>query len=288
MNLIPKVPVPITRNRPAVFIFLVDISGSMKEMINWGGVMRSKAEFVAIVVNTMLAEIINRTKREDGYRDYAHIAVLGYGDNEVYSLVGDKAELKTTSELQAMTTNILKYDTKRMFPDGQQNTMTITTRQWIKPYAEGDTPMYKALQYAYKLSENYIQNTGVDALAPMIFNITDGEVSDATNDQLQDIALKIKSLHTNHGEALLCNIHISSNSENKSVLFPSVKRELGGNQYAALLFEMSSDMPAYFNSKIIELTGKPQAEVFKAMGFNISMIELLHMIEIGTVSTIRY
>lgn len=284
----PNAQVAITRQHPVVFIFLVDISGSMNEIIASEGIGRSKSEFLSIVVNTMLNELINRAKREDGYRDYAYIAVLGYGDSEVSSLIGNKIELKSLSELQAMTTDILKYDSNRVFPDGQINSVTTSIRQWVKPRAEGNTPMLKALQTAYRIADNYIQKNGDEGFAPIIFNITDGEVSDATNEQLKDMALKIKSLHTASGETLLCNIHISSNSENKSVVFPSAKRELVGNHYAELLFDMSSDMPTLFNNKIVELTGRPYAKTFKSMGFHTSMIELLHMIEIGTVSTLKY
>ena len=76
----------INRTHPVAFIILIDQSGSMSEPTVFMQRKMSKAEAVALIVNRMIAELMFRCKRDDGYRSYFDIAVLGYHDDQVVSL----------------------------------------------------------------------------------------------------------------------------------------------------------------------------------------------------------
>lgn len=79
----------ISRNHPAAFLILIDQSGSMSEPTTFHGRRMSKSEAVALTVNMLIDELLNRCKREEGYRDYFDIAVQGYHGDRVVSLWGD-------------------------------------------------------------------------------------------------------------------------------------------------------------------------------------------------------
>lgn len=50
----------------------------MSEPTTFHGRRMSKSEAVALTVNMLIDELLNRCKREEGYRDYFDIAVQGY------------------------------------------------------------------------------------------------------------------------------------------------------------------------------------------------------------------
>ena len=68
----------ISRSQPTALLFLVDQSGSMDDNMASG---RSKAQFVADVLNRTLMELITRCTHAGGTRDYFHIGVIVYGDS---------------------------------------------------------------------------------------------------------------------------------------------------------------------------------------------------------------
>ena len=77
----------ISRTNPSCFIFLVDQSASMVDPI--GGEIRiNKADVVADALNRLLTELAIRCAKEEGVRDYFHVAVLGYGGQSVQSALG--------------------------------------------------------------------------------------------------------------------------------------------------------------------------------------------------------
>src|SRR5438067_1610009 len=77
----------ISRDHPTCFLFVIDQSGSMDEKMGSG---RSKADFVADVLNKTLATLVANCTKADGVRSYFDIGVVAYGGNGVTSgLSGD-------------------------------------------------------------------------------------------------------------------------------------------------------------------------------------------------------
>ena len=259
----------ISRNSPAAFIILIDQSGSMAETVVIDRKEVVKAKAVAFIVNMLIAELLNRSRREEGYRDYFDIAVLGYHGDEVASLWKNPNRM-------FMRPNDL--------PDGSTVVSSVCQKIWVEPYAGGKTPMYHALTECYRLCKAWCgAKAHRKSYPPTIFNITDGESSDGDDFKLQEIADSIKGLSTEDGAALLINIHISSDAERSPVLFPESKKELPDQRYARLLYDMSSEMPAIYNESIVQLRGR-DGERFRGISYNAAMTDLVSMMNIGSVS----
>src|SRR5437870_4103291 len=66
----------ISRDHPTCFLFIIDQSGSMEERMGLG---RSKADFVADVLNKTLYTVVTNCTKADGIRPYFDIGVIAYG-----------------------------------------------------------------------------------------------------------------------------------------------------------------------------------------------------------------
>ena len=135
----------ISRKSPALFVILIDQSGSMEEPTSLYGRTVSKAEAVAATVNMLLGELLHRSRREEGYRDYFDIAVLGYHGERVEPLLSKGKRLVVKpSELYERDTPRRQVQRERRLPDGRTLFSVVEQREWIAPFAEGQTPMYAA------------------------------------------------------------------------------------------------------------------------------------------------
>src|SRR2546425_12428091 len=70
----------ISRDNPTCFLFVIDQSGSMDERTESG---RSKAQFVADVLNKTLYTLVTNCSKADGIRNYFDVGVIAYGGSEV-------------------------------------------------------------------------------------------------------------------------------------------------------------------------------------------------------------
>ena len=102
----------INRANPSCFLFVIDESGSMDESMESG---RSKAQFVADVLNKTLAGLIPRCTKADGVRAYFDVGVITYSGFGVGSgLGGNLSEASSTqSRLSIRTRSGLRSTTVR-------------------------------------------------------------------------------------------------------------------------------------------------------------------------------
>src|ERR1041385_678496 len=96
----------ISRTNPSAFLFLIDQSGSMKDVVDPSSVQvldkpvsvdgriythsaagRTKAQGVADAINRLLRELTIKCAKSEGVRDYYHIGVVGYGGDNAASRV---------------------------------------------------------------------------------------------------------------------------------------------------------------------------------------------------------
>ncbi len=275
----------ITRLNPTAFIILIDQSGSMEERVMFNSIKMTKADSVALVTNRLISELILRSCREDGVRDYFDIAVIGYSGDKATSLLSDNSQFVRASQLVQMECPKRKISRERILPNGESLITTIEQRYWITPKAEGSTPMYAALLSAYDLAERWCRKIHNRHSYPItIFNITDGEASDGDPANLLDISEKIQNLHTDDGNVLLLNIHISSHDNSSPVIFPASKGEVPQDKYAQLLYDMSSTMPSTYNENIFQIRDDSIAPPFRGMSYNTSITHLIAMMNIGSLS----
>lgn len=276
----------ISRSNPILFVILIDQSGSMEELTCFNGKLIPKSEAVAMTVNILISELLYRSRRGEGYRDYFEIAVLGYHGQQVVPMIGDANHLfMRPSELAASELGRVKLEKERRLPDGRTMISVVDQRVWIKPYAGDKTPMYAALLKAYEEVKRWCrQKNHQNSYPPVIFNITDGEASDGSEAMLTELSDQIKGLSTGDGHVLLMNMHISSDQTTPPVIFAASEEELPDQRYARLLYRMSSSMPAVYHENIRRLRGVPGGEDFRGMSYNAAMTDLISMMNIGSVS----
>ena len=162
----------------------------------------------------------------------------------------------------------------------------ITFNEWIKPRAEGSTPMHEALAFAYTLIERWCHNLDNRySFPPMVFHITDGDYNDAHEAELLDIAQRIMQTHTEDGNTLLFNIHLSSDiDDNCHEIFPHAKKFTTDRRDRALLFKMSSIIPKSLEPMVAYLLGLKHRGPYRGVTFNSSPCDLLAILNIGTES----
>lgn len=275
----------ITRHNPAAIVVLVDQSGSMSEQTTLYGAQTTKAHAVASIVDMMIAELLMRCKCEGSYRDYFDIAILSYGGDGVHSLLTDEPSkpFVSPSSLSQSYIDAIPVSKERLLPSGKSVISTVERKVWIAPVANGDTPMYEGLNSAYNVLSSWIARHR-DSFPPMLFNITDGEASDASDTELRDIAQRLKELSTTDGSLLLFNIHISATTTVSSVMFPADSSELSESKYAKLLYDMSSTLPSIYNDYINSLSGRSDDRPLRCCSFNTDMNKLMGILNIGSAS----
>ena len=107
--------------------------------------------------------------------------------------------------------------------------------------------------------------------------------SDSDEEGLSELAARIRGTGTDDGNALLMNIHISSDLTKTPVVFAASEEELPEQRYARLLYRMSSVMPPLYNENITALRGCAPG-TFRGVSYNASMTDLIGMMNIGSVS----
>lgn len=277
----------ITQNTPTAILLLVDQSGSMSEPTRWNGQSVTKAQAVAATINTLLSELVARSRRDGGYQSYYDIAVIGYAGSEVRSLLPAVGGQWFLSPEELAENPVERRDVQRLrtLPDGRQIATVMRENIWVRPAAEWNTPMTAAFAEAHRLLKQWCgRHKGQPCYPPTVIHITDGEATDGTPEQLAAAAARLQSLATADGHTLLINIHISGR-ESSPVLFPATADELPEDRYARLLFDMSSPMPALYRAEIALLRdGRPSDNV-RGMAYQANMTDLVRMMNIGTATS---
>lgn len=288
----------ISRTHPAAFIFLLDQSSSMKDPFGGaeeeGDAAPSKARVLADTVNRLIQNLVLRCAKEDGVRDYFHVAVVGYGER-VRPLV--RAALTPQGEpadglprpggegsgdewvpISALADRPLRLEERlRRVPDGAGGEAERRVRVpiWFEAEARGGTPMCQALDYAARLVRRWTE-THPSGFPPVVVNVTDGEATDG--DPLRQ-AHVLRSYGTDDGEALLFNVHLSSANE-PAVELPDTTEGLPDG-HARQLFQMSSELPFPMRAAA-EAEGYAVGMDTRGFLFNADPVGLVRFLEIGT------
>lgn len=274
----------ITRRHRTAFVLLLDRSASMQQQVRFGQFVVSKAEAVAMTANALITELVDRSRRTDGLRDYYDVAVVGYGGDGVEMLLGDEGFI-SIEKLAARAPEPSRTAVERVLEDGSSALFDLHHIGWIEPAAEGTTPMYEAMLRVRDLVEEWCAaEHNRESFPPVVIHITDGEASDCDDGELRDVCSQVRRVATDDGNVLLLNIHISTDHTLPSIIFPMADELQCAGRYARLLAECSSVMPTAFDGAIAELKGVGSVPPYYGMGYNASTIELLSMINIGSRS----
>lgn len=220
---------PIGTPNPALFVILVDQSGSMDEAYVKG---TNKAQFAALAVNRLVYEILGACRAGPVIKDRCHIIIIGYGAS-TQLLVGGRA-----SEVEQRNIGLETY--KRSVPDGAGGLVELDQQLpiWVRPTSDNGTPMEDAFQLACELVEAWVRDNPKN-FPPIVFNITDGKPNKP--DETIEAARRLSASGTSDGNVLLMNCHIAD-KPGAEIKFPSNASGLV-EPGAQLLFEISSIIP---------------------------------------------
>ncbi|MFR9496908.1 MAG: VWA domain-containing protein [Rikenellaceae bacterium] len=282
----------ITRNNRALIIIAIDQSCSMAGEVKSMGRTFTKADMLSEVVNDLISELVERSRRSDGVRDYYDIAIVGYSGEGVTPLLGaGDTPWRSIVDIASLSVDEVTLEREYILPNGEHRFLSHRCRCWIRPKAVGSTPMYEALLSSHEIAEMWCaKSENRESFPLMIFNVTDGESTDCDYSDIAEIASRIKAISTHDGAALLINVHIASDSAARSMLFPSLaEMAVGGeSSLAALsLFHSSSELPPIFMDAVSQIKGSEQGVALKAMSYNCSISELITILNIGSISVKR-
>ncbi|MEJ5378526.1 MAG: vWA domain-containing protein [bacterium] len=267
----------ISRTNPSCFLFLIDQSGSMADPFGAGESSRRKADGVADAINRLLQNLVIRCAKDDGVRDYFHVGVIGYGAHVGSAFSGPLAgrELVPISEVANMPARIEERAKKVDDGAGGLVDQIIRFPIWFDPVANGGTPMCQALGLAHRILQDWLSQHPT-CFPPIVINITDGEATDGDPSMPAEA---IRKLSSNDGEVLLFNVHLSS-QRTAPIEFPDAEIGLP-DQFAQLLFRMSSPLPAYMRS-IAQQEGYKVSEGNRGFVFNADIVAVIRFLDIGT------
>lgn len=272
-------------DNPGLFVFVLDQSGSMGDP--WPkGPQQRKADALADVINNTLAEICDRCVRGEGQvSDRCHMAIVGYEGSSFHNAWGATLNGKDVVLVSEVSANPEEVRTMRVqVPDGRGG-LVETDEQvpvWVRPRVGGGTPMKMALGRAQTLVNDWVSQHPA-AFPPVVVHVTDGE---STDGDPSAEAASIRNIQTSDGNVLLVNIHIPSTAPN-SVSFPAGVGDLpGGDQYARMLFEMSSEIPGEL-LPLAQKAGLNARQGSKLMILNADATDVIRLIQFATVGTLN-
>ncbi|MFJ8389495.1 vWA domain-containing protein [Streptomyces sp. NPDC094438] len=266
----------ISRTNPTCFIFLVDQSTSMTDDIG-GEVPQKKADVVADAINRLLTELSVKCAKEEGVRDYFHVAVIGYGATVGSAFTGALSG-RDLVPLSEVADNPARIDTRvKKVPDGAGGLVETSVQfpLWMNPVAHGGTPMNRALKYAETLAAGWTEHYP-GGFPPIVLNLTDGE---STDGDPAASAAGVTGLGTADGQVLLFNLHVSA-AGGSPTAFPDSDDALP-DDYARALFAMSSPLPTHMRSYAAS-QGQRVSESTRGFVYNADVTSVVQFLDIGT------
>lgn len=267
---------PISRNNPACLLFLIDQSKSMNQPFV-GGTGQSKAVVVADALNRLIQNVVLRSAKADGVRDYFRLGVIGYGDG-VQAGLGGCVPLNVLMPVSQVGDKPLRMETRtKLTPDGAGGVIEqkIKFPIWFDAEAKGNTPMCEAFAAAEKVVKRFTEEFP-NSYPPIVLNLTDGMPTDGDP---ESHAKAIRGLSTADGPALVFNLLISTKPV-PADFFPSYEGKFA-DPYAKLLFRMSSELPERL-ADAARAEGhdvKPQA---RGVVINADPTAIVRFLDIGT------
>lgn len=267
---------PIQRTDPTAFLFLVDQSGSMGDSM--AASEKTKAQFVADVLNRTLMDLVTRCTKAEGVRDYFEIGVIGYGAQGAQNGLHGALGARVLNPISALEANPLRVETrKRKVDDGAGGIIEQSVKfpVWFEPVANGGTPMCDAIRKAGEELAAWC-DAHPNCYPPTVLHVTDGESTDGDPEPLADV---LRQFSTGDGNVLLLNLHVSAVA-GTPISFPASDSGLP-DQYAKTLFRMSSQLPAHL-AKAVQEKGSQVSSESRGYVFNAEAGEIVDFFDIGT------
>jgi len=266
----------ISRTNPACILLLIDQSKSMAEPFV-GMEDQSKAMMVADAVNRLLQNLILRSAKADGVRNYFYVGVIGYG-RRVQAGLGGTIPHDILIPISRLGDHPLRIESRtNLVPDGDGGVteQTVKFPVWFDAEALGKTPMCDAFAAAGLAVKGFIDDHPT-SYPPIVLNLTDGLPTDGNP---QQFARRLRSMATTDGNVLVFNLLLTT-KPGLAVYFLA-DEDLLTDTCSKLLFRMSSQLPQ-------GMWSAARAEGFdispKARGvvFNADPAAVVRFLDIGT------
>jgi len=270
----------ISRAHPALVMFVLDQSGSMMDP-SAGDARRRKIDVLASSVNRFFRELtLECSKGEPKPRDYFHVALIGYcTDNTgAQALVGSAFQGALAGRDVVPVSELFGTQLRTEMEEDPVKRIKVRSYVWYDPVAQHGTPTLAALSHANAVAAGWIAEHYA-SFPPIVLHITDGEATDATPEQVEVAADKLKALSTDDGNLLLFNCHLSERDDPRLV-FPAHEFDIEGPD-SRLLFRMSSVLPEPCVQQAAA-SGYTLDANARGMMFNADASCLSHLIQIGT------
>ncbi len=259
----------LSRQRPGLFVVLLDQSGSMQEPVE--GEQLTKADYATAAVNDLIYTMCSEagTDDNDKVKKLAYISVLRYNDDVRPLLVGPSGYgSEMPLDICYLSEHYLGIqDVQRSVYNQQRQDCDVILAQanyWIDPLTIGRTQMANALLKAQQIIQHWLdlnapmpplepgQAPRNQCFPPVVINITDAELNGDGDPEA--VAAAIRSLATAQGNCLIFTCHITKDRR-QPVLFPSSPMELINlHPTAATMFNMSSMLPDLIREKSTKVT----------------------------------
>jgi len=193
----------ISRVNPACVLILVDQSGSMGQPFgNTKG--SNKDSVVADAVNRLIQNLVLRSAKADGIRDYFQVGVLGYGQ-KIETLYGGRIPYDVLRPISQIGVAPLRIEDRvRVTQDADGNPVESKYKfpVWYDSKSTGRTPMVEAVSAAVLAVRGFVE-TYPNAFPPLVLNLTDGIPTDGNP---QEMAKTLRGLSTSDGNVLMFNV----------------------------------------------------------------------------------
>jgi hypothetical protein len=265
----------ISRDNPTCFLFVIDQSGSMDESTESG---RSKAQFVADVLNKTIYTLVTNCSKADGIRNYFDVGVLAYRGSDVTTGFGGALANAPVHPISVIGEKPLRIEVRsKKIDDGAGGVVEQKTKFpiWFDPQASGGTPMTAALTKSMELIAGWC-DLHLHSYPPTILHVTDGQSTDGSPEHM---AYGLGQLSTNDGQSLLFNLHVTTGGGHE-ILFPTSEAGLL-DDYSRMLFRMSSPLPIHL-AKFASDKGYSIKEGSRGFIFNGDPKCIVDFFEIGT------
>lgn len=266
----------ISRTNPACILLLIDQSQSMSEPFT-GLADQTKASAVADAVNRLLQNLVLRSAKADGVRDYFHAGVIGYGRGIRVGL-GGKLPHDVLVPISKISDKPLRIETRtKTVPDGAGGVVEQPVKfpVWFDPEANGQTPMCEALAVAALAVKAFVEKFPA-AYPPIVLNLTDGRPSDGIPLENAKILRKMK---TADGHVLFFNLLMSTQAT--LPIYFLADETLITDVYSKLLFRMSSKLPPRMWDAA-KSEGFPVEDGARGVVFNADPTAVVRFLDIGT------
>jgi hypothetical protein len=264
----------ISRDNPTCILFVIDQSGSMDEKM---GIGKSKADFVADVLNKTIYTLVTNCTKSDGVRNYFDVGVITYGGSDIRSGLGKRSGAAINSIVELANHPVRVEDRVRTEDDGAGGILERRVKfpVWFDATSSGGTPMCAGLTAAAEAIAEWC-DAHPNSYPPTIIHVTDGASTDGDPEHVGDA---LRRLATNDGASLVFNIHVSA-EQGEPVSFPASESALP-DSYARMLFRISSAMPPHV-AEIAADKGYSLADGARGYMFNADPRGIANFFEIGT------